>query len=954
MSPATLAMGRLSDVIIRPNVNRDPGHYIARLPKFRKEHGRFVSVDFTRNPNRRHSRGIRSHRAGIETLGIAPVKEDVHTEKARGLLKTRAKREAASQKAFAEAGYHGSKGAGSGLASLDPTVMADAEGLVRMPVKPSHRAAAAGPKLADVKKRFAREERLASKTERFSRGEAMLARHHQEFDSAEAGGMFSKGGQPGRPVVAPQRRPVAPWKAAGRKKAELARAAAAAPRDFDLKSALARFKRTGKLPSVSLDIVKQAADSASDVDQRVLARMMREMLTRQGVEPNPGPSRTLFARLVGLVGLCALTGARAFNFTALAGSLVGYMNATATLINVTLVGAAESFRGPDALPGAMVVRTVAESSSAWSWTQDLPGGQVSPIAFDADDGSYDIYISFAFIWFCWGVAIAGAKCLCGCCLIQRARGSRIGLCLGFCGGYLLTDAIIFFTLLVAASLLKILQLMAGIEPNPGPHTRVLKAHEQAGNLFSECSLRGAVDAPGEIRKIGKGKNLKTRFVCKQCHCVMSQPVKSGKSLYGLHPGGTTLMPVDIKAPVPVLLNGFIEAALDDPLSVPGMNRGDPGVVGGAASSASATAPAPAVVDNTAAVAELFAVAVPAPTPAPAVVVSVPAPATPVVPPAPPVSPSTPAAPAASASPKLPEGYPVIPDEECTTHSGPVPLNGYVCHPSQSARIMSQLIWPRWNTRPFAKWLIIHLLGLAPCKINVKATRRDLAFLEKRLATHANVDAVKRPLEVVGVTHSYPDTRAFKCRKVATLVVLWAVWVMQAVFSSLLPVSSWLKYRIVWPLWNSRIGISPICLLVFAVSFVTQITLFYVFVHRWFPKQFRNRAFYYVPHMVSCLAAEFDRGTNADAVRTSIRQRVRRLACLPIPDEDYLALVAGTELVTEDVIERYGFFSGVAACVQGGSLIGSPAATKSSSKVLVPQSYHCLQSPAASSPPEKSP
>lgn len=70
---------------------------------------------------------------------------------------------------------------------------------------------------------------------------------------------------------------------------------------------------------------------------------------------------------------------------------------------------------------------------------------------------------------------------------------------------------------------------------------------------------------------------------------------------------------------------------------------------------------------------------------------------------------------------------------------------------------------------------------------------------------------------------------------------------------------------------------------------------------------------YLPHLVSAVVAEYDRGTNAEAVNSTIRQRIRRLACLPIPDEDALTLINGSELMAKAIISRQNFFVEGAAC-----------------------------------------
>lgn len=70
---------------------------------------------------------------------------------------------------------------------------------------------------------------------------------------------------------------------------------------------------------------------------------------------------------------------------------------------------------------------------------------------------------------------------------------------------------------------------------------------------------------------------------------------------------------------------------------------------------------------------------------------------------------------------------------------------------------------------------------------------------------------------------------------------------------------------------------------------------------------------YIPHLVSTVVSEYDSGTNAAAVNTTIRQRIRRLAALPIPDRDALAFINGSEQVAKQLIASENFFEGGAVC-----------------------------------------
>lgn len=69
---------------------------------------------------------------------------------------------------------------------------------------------------------------------------------------------------------------------------------------------------------------------------------------------------------------------------------------------------------------------------------------------------------------------------------------------------------------------------------------------------------------------------------------------------------------------------------------------------------------------------------------------------------------------------------------------------------------------------------------------------------------------------------------------------------------------------------------------------------------------------YVPHLVSAVLFEYDRNMDADAVRASIRQKFRRMSCLPIPDYDLIKFVSGSEVVCEHILRSQNFFGEGAA------------------------------------------
>lgn len=69
----------------------------------------------------------------------------------------------------------------------------------------------------------------------------------------------------------------------------------------------------------------------------------------------------------------------------------------------------------------------------------------------------------------------------------------------------------------------------------------------------------------------------------------------------------------------------------------------------------------------------------------------------------------------------------------------------------------------------------------------------------------------------------------------------------------------------------------------------------------------QRSVWYVPHAASCALAEYANGTGVEAARASCRQKLLRLATLPIPDAMHVALVSGTEEFVLQLVEGEPFF-----------------------------------------------
>jgi len=69
----------------------------------------------------------------------------------------------------------------------------------------------------------------------------------------------------------------------------------------------------------------------------------------------------------------------------------------------------------------------------------------------------------------------------------------------------------------------------------------------------------------------------------------------------------------------------------------------------------------------------------------------------------------------------------------------------------------------------------------------------------------------------------------------------------------------------------------------------------------------RRTIVFCPHMVSCAMTEYENGACAETVRANTRQKLQRLATLPVPDSMSVALMAGSEQVVYYLAARESFF-----------------------------------------------
>ncbi len=156
--------------------------------------------------------------------------------------------------------------------------------------------------------------------------------------------------------------------------------------------------------------------------------------------------------------------------------------------------------------------------------------------------------------------------------------------------------------------------------------------------------------------------------------------------------------------------------------------------------------------------------------------------------------------------------------------------------------------------------------------------------ERRLATARNVVELKKTMKVC---------------QIRAVVRAYRVWpsVIAAVLAAVA------AGGLTW--------VSPVLSVATITSTFVAISLYALFVMMYR----RSRAVYisYVPHLVSAVLTEYDRGTNATAARATIRQKIRHLACLPIPDHSAAELIHGTEAVVMSLLSSEDFFSTEAAC-----------------------------------------
>lgn len=159
--------------------------------------------------------------------------------------------------------------------------------------------------------------------------------------------------------------------------------------------------------------------------------------------------------------------------------------------------------------------------------------------------------------------------------------------------------------------------------------------------------------------------------------------------------------------------------------------------------------------------------------------------------------------------------------------------------------------------------------------------------ERRLATSRNVQEIKQAFQACQLSVNTAPERTWHHYAIVACAIL-----------TLIEIGLSFLYN------------APLFSIVGAVVFSVSLTLYLTVRPRYTA---RTYSLPYIPHLVSSVMAEYDRGTNVVAARSTLRQKIRRLASLPIPDVDALKFIAGSELVCEQLLTNEDFFWEGAAC-----------------------------------------
>jgi hypothetical protein len=206
-----------------------------------------------------------------------------------------------------------------------------------------------------------------------------------------------------------------------------------------------------------------------------------------------------------------------------------------------------------------------------------------------------------------------------------------------------------------------------------------------------------------------------------------------------------------------------------------------------------------------------------------------------------------------------------------------------------------------SLKEFDKQQILESTGFG--RVSKFSTRRiTVPYVgERRILSNRNVAEEKLPFEaeeLSGYTFLPWYRRYYLCSFVLSVLNMVLV------------------YRSLWALSFSEIVLSVLRLCAWGTMdqsdyiriFVPLLNLLLCFVaYRFSRGDSRRVVVTYLPHLVSDVLCDYDRGTNAVAAAATMRMRIRRLASFPIPARDAVALIHGSELVISQLLKSQDFF-----------------------------------------------
>lgn len=217
------------------------------------------------------------------------------------------------------------------------------------------------------------------------------------------------------------------------------------------------------------------------------------------------------------------------------------------------------------------------------------------------------------------------------------------------------------------------------------------------------------------------------------------------------------------------------------------------------------------------------------------------------------------------------------------------LKGFTFKERDHAAVVEAIVYP--NRTRFLPRILVDLIGFHKVKesdivVDKVCVQYDK---EKRLLINRNVTECKASFDAVSVTHTVPAKGALE------LALQYVAPAASAALAVALPISRVSRKVAVIA------GIFSAAASILATRLIQG------------PNVEQKTIVAYVPHLVSAVVAEYDRGTNASSVATTIRQKFRRLAAFPLPDSDALQLLVGSETMAKHLLSTEDFFSEGAAC-----------------------------------------